>query len=257
MKRDHFLLSALGVFLLSLVSACFAQDVKFPPVADLESQVDLFVKDLEKSLEDAADDFDGMLPAIQRDANSLILIALSLGITPDANKYKEAAPEIIAAAQLINDAKDLKTAQTIVADIKKSLTGKSADKLDWTKVAAMSPVMKLAVPKINTKLNTSARSDRYLKRGVENVTGGTAVLAAFAQGLLPNVDETEKKEAKEDWGKFLTQFRDAALKANQAAHDYADGKADFDTFKASYNEMKEDCDKCHEVFVAGGVKTEE
>lgn len=237
-------------------ASLYAADVPLPPVADLEPQIDACVKDLEKTLEDARDDFAGNIETLQRDANSLVLLALALGMAPEDNQYKAAASEIIAAAQKMNQAKDLKTAQAVAADIKKSLTAKSEEKLEWKKVASMAPVMKLAVPRINTKSNTWTRNDKYLKRGVANVAAGTATLAVFSQGLLPNFDETAKPENKTDWDQLCTQFRDAAIKANQAVHDFDTGKIEFDAFKAIYDEMKASCDKCHEVFVAGGVKTE-
>ena len=256
MKLRLLVLFVLALTLVFFASTVTADDVKFPPVADLEPQVDAYVKELDKVLEDATDDFAGNVDALKRDANTLILITLSLGMMPEDNKYKESAAGIIAAAQGMNDVKKLDDAKKVVEAIKASLAVKSDAKLEWSKVAAMEPVMKLAVSKINTKTNTFARSDRYLKRGVENVAFGTAALSVFFQGLLPNYDETEKPEAKDQWVKFSTEFHNRALVANQAVHDFDSGKVDFDTFKKAYTEMKEECDVCHEVFVAGGVTVE-
>ncbi|MCL2347027.1 MAG: hypothetical protein FWC50_02070, partial [Planctomycetaceae bacterium] len=159
-------------------------------------------------------------------------------------------------AQAVADAKDLAAAKASVKALEDSTTKKSDAKLEWKKVAKMEPTMKLAVPKINTGMGRYTRNDKMLDRGIPNVAGATAALAAIAQGLGPNCDETAKPDKKDEWLKLSRDFRDAALKANAAVHGYAKKEVDFKTFKADLDAMKESCEHCHKVFVPGSVTVE-
>jgi len=242
--------------LLSLtVSATDA--VPLPPAADLDEQVDFYIKELDKSLEDLATskDFAADADALARDGNTLILIALALGMSEDG-KYKAAAPEIIKAAQAVADAKDLAAAKAAVAAVKAALAKKSTDKLEWKKMAKMAPVMKLAVPRINTGMTRYIRTEATLKRGIPNVAGATAALAVIAQGVKPNFDETIKPDNEEEWVKLSKDFRDLALKANAAIHGFEKGSVTFDAFKDALAAMKESCEHCHAVFTEGVISVE-
>ena len=250
------LCSMIAASLLCLLSLTVsAADVPLPPAADLEEQVDFYIKEFDKSLEDlaASKDFAADANVLARDANTLTIIALALGMSEGDNKYKAAAPEIIKAAQTVADAKDLAAAKAGVAAVKASLTKKSTDKLEWKKMATMEPIMKLAVPRINTGMTRYVRTEATLKRGIPNIAGATAALAAISQGLMPNFDETTKPDKKDDWVKFSQDFRDAALKANAAIHGFEKGTVSFDDFKAALTTMKEDCEHCHTVFTEGVV----
>jgi len=246
------LIAAPLLCLLSL-SVCAADAVPLPPAADLDFQVDFYITEFDKSLEDlaASKDFAADSTVLARDANALILVALAAGMSEEAGKYKAAAPEIIKAAQAVTDAKDLPAAKAAVAGVKAALTKKSTEKLEWKKVAKVEPTMKLAVPRINTGMTRYLRTEALLKRGIPNIAGATAALAAISQGLMPDYDETIKPDNKEDWVKFSTEFRDAALKANAALHGFNKGDVTFDAFKAAMATMKESCEHCHAVFTEG------
>ncbi|MCL2622861.1 MAG: hypothetical protein FWD31_04255 [Planctomycetaceae bacterium] len=235
-----------------------AADVPLPPAADLDEQVDFYIKEFDKSLDDlaASRDFAADANVLARDANTLILVALALGMSKEDGKYKAAAPEIIKAAQTLSDAKDLAAAKAAVDAVKAALEKKSADKLEWVKVAKMEPTMKLAVPRINTGMTRYIRNEATLKRGIPNVAGATAALAAISQGLAPNFDETINPDKKDEWIKLSQDFRDAALKANAALHGFDKGDVTFDAFKEALTVMKEDCELCHAVFTEGTIAIE-
>ncbi|MDR1493983.1 MAG: hypothetical protein LBT05_14875 [Planctomycetaceae bacterium] len=251
-------LLALSAIAVS-ASVSFAADaVALPPAADLEFQVDYYVKELAKDLEDlsSSKDFAADSSVLSREGNALILVSLAIGLSEEESKYKAAAPSIVKAAKDVAAAKDLAGAKAAVEALNKSLTAKSDEKLEWKKVAAMSPTMKLAVPRINTSMTRYVRIERALKTGINNVKGGTAALAALSQGLGPNFDETQKPDQKDKWLELLYDFRDAALKANAAAHGFEKGDVKFADFKKSISEMKESCEKCHAVFAEGTVSVE-
>ncbi|MCL2120506.1 MAG: hypothetical protein FWH27_18995, partial [Planctomycetaceae bacterium] len=248
-------LFAASLLCLLCLTVSAADDVPLPPVADLEEQVDSYIKELDKSLEDlaASRDFASDANVLARDANTLIIIALALGMSEENGKYKAAAPEIIKAAQTVAAAKDLAAAKAGLAAVKAALEKKSTDKLEWKKMAKMEPVMKLAVPRINTGMTRYIRTEATLKRGIPNVAGATAALAVIAQGLKPNFDETIKPDNEDDWVRLSRDFRDLALKANAAIHGFEKGDVSFDDFKAVLTTMKESCEHCHAVFTEGAI----
>ncbi len=255
MKLTLCSLIAAPLLCLSALTLSAEDAVPLPPAADLDFQVDYYLKEFDKDMEDlaASKDFAADSTVLGRDANALILVALSLGMSEEDGKYKAAAPEIIKAAQAVAAAKDLAAAKTAVADLQAAAGKKSADKLEWKKVAEMAPAMKLAVPRINTGMTRYVRNDATLKRGVPNVAAGTATLAAISQGLTPNYDETIKPNEKDQWVKFAQDFRDSALKANAAVHGYEKGDVSFDDFKKAFTTMKENCEHCHAVFTEGAI----
>jgi hypothetical protein len=218
----------------------------------LEFQVDEYIKELDKSIADleASKDFAADAGVLARDANALILVALAIGMSEES-KYKAAAPEIIKAAQAVADAKDLAAAKAGVDAVKAALAKKSTDKLEWKKMAVMAPVMKLAVPRINTGMTRYIRNEATLKRGVPNIAGGTAALAVIAHGLKPNFDETIKPTNEDDWVRLSREFRDAALKANAATNGFGKGDVTFNDFKAAIDAMKKSCEDCHAIFTEG------
>ena len=233
-----------------------AEKVPLPPVADLEGQVETYIKKLDGDLEDLAStkNFKADSGSLLRDSNALALIALGIGLAEEEGKLKKAAPGIVAAAQAVGKAEDLAAAQKAVADVKTALTG-SGDPttLGWTKVAALAPVMK-AVPNISSNVTRNSSTERRLSTGARMkdaraaVLEGTAAMAVIVQGSMANYEETNKAGSAADWERLCKEFRDLALKANAEAHNFVDGKSDFATLSTALETMRKSCDDCHNVF---------
>ncbi len=239
----------------------FAQDatVKLPQVDDLVPQVDVYIGKLEKTLEDLdgsvrfVDDADVLF----RDANTLAMIALALGLSKEDNPYKKAAPAIIEAAHKVEAVKNLDEATQAVAEVKKALKAEAGtNDLSWDKkVASLKPIMK-AVPNINTQVKRNLRTEAALKKGGRKVVEGAAVLAVIGQGSIPNAVDTIKPDAVKDWKIQCLELRDAALELNRAASGYEAGKAKFEEIQAAYERLSDSCDSCHKIFYAGELPTE-
>lgn len=250
---DSFALAA------SLAGKVADEAVPMVPIADLVGQVDEYVERIGKNL----DDLDGTAnykndaDTIVRDSNGLALTALSIGMSKDASKYQKAAPGIIKAAMDLAKVEKLDDAKKAYEDLKASLTaqGDSAS-LQWTKVANLPPVMK-AVPNLSSTLTRLTNTDKKLKRGIEKnperIYGALGALAAISQGSIANVKETTKPNAEAEWKKECEQFRDAAIKANAAAHGFADGSVNYADYWAAFKTMTETCDKCHATFYPSAV----
>ena len=243
-----------------------AETVPLPPVDDLTAQIDEYVTKIGKTLDDIggstkyADD----AADIVRDANALALVALALGLNEVDSKYKKSASQIIDSAKALAAAKNREEGQKAHVALKTSLTSQSDGKtLVWTdKIADLKPAMK-ALPNLSSAVQRVSDTEAKLGRVLgstqsQRVYGQLASLAVIAQGCIPNVAETSKPDAEEDWKKHCEEFRDAALRANAAAHQYAKDKADgkepsYAAFDASFKAMAESCDSCHKVFYPSAI----
>jgi hypothetical protein len=233
--------------------------IPMPPIADLASQVDEYVGKLGKTLEDldGTPKYKDDNEFIVRDANALALVVLAIGKSGNDSKYKKAAPGIIKAATELAGAGTFADAQKAYDALKTSLTSEGDPALlTWTKVADLKPLMK-AVPNLSSLLtrltNTESKLKRQMTKKPEQVFGTLAALAVISQGSIANVGDTSKPEAVDEWKKECEQFRDAAIKANTAAHNFADGKTSYQEYWNIYKELTETCDTCHKTFHPGAV----
>ncbi len=236
-----------------------AEAVPMAPVEDLVAQVDEYVGKIGTNLTDldGTANFKNDADAIIRDANALTLVALAVGTSGTDSKYKKAAPGIIKAALELEKAEKLDDAKKAFDNLKAALTSEGdPSTLAWTKVAELTPLMK-AVPNLSATLTRLTNAERKLKRQIEKepqrIYGALAALAAISQGSIANVKDTTKPDAEADWKKVCEQFRDCAIKANAAAHGYADGSVKYDDYWAAFKTLTESCDKCHEVFYPTAV----
>ena len=241
-----------------------AEAVPLPPLEDLTAQIDEYVTKIGKSL----DDLDGSpkyaedAADIIRDANALALIALAVGLADGDSKYKKPAAQIIASAKILAAAKNLDDGQKAFVALQASLTGQGAGNLAWTdKIADLKPAMK-ALPNLSAGVKRVTDTERKLNTVLgsaraQQVYSQLAAMAVIAQGCVPNVTETTKPEAVADWKAHCEEFRDAAIKTNAAARQYAkdkaDGKEDYTVFNTSFKAMTESCDSCHKIFYPSAV----
>jgi hypothetical protein len=244
--------------------------VPLPPLEDLTVQIDDYISKIARDL----DDLDGSPKyaedsvSIVRDATAIKLIAFALGLADGDSKYKKSASQIISAAQTLAAAKNLDEGKKGYETLKASLTstgltgtgdGKSPAWAD--KIADIAPAMK-ALPNLSAAVkrvtDTERKLNMTLDRNPHLVHGRLAALAVISQGCIPNVAETTKPDAEAEWKKYCEEFRDAALKTNAAAHQYAKDKADdgepnYAPFAAGFKAMTESCDSCHKIFYPSAV----
>lgn len=243
---------ALPAMLAADTGAKFgAEKTPFPPVADLEGQLESYIKKLDRSLEDleSSKNFKADSEALIRDANALALIALALGLAEEESKFKQAAPAMIKAATAVEEAGDFAAAKAAVEAVKQGMHDKGdPSTLAWTKVAKLGPVMK-AVPNISANVTRNGNTENKVTgRGKTHVLEGTAAMAVLVQGSMANYDETDKAGSKEEWERLCREFRDLAIKANAEAHKVIDKTGVYADFMSAFDAMKVSCDNCHKVF---------
>lgn len=243
---------AVGLTLLALGAAATADEAKvssYAPAADLASQVGELIERLEKAVA-SEDDYNDSTARIGRDANTLSVVALALGIHDEDNPYKKAAPGMIKACQDLAAAADYAAAKSACEAVKKASTDATGDptSLKWEKVASL-PELMAAVPLINTKMKRGFRGSRFKKKA-KDTAGQSAVLAAIAQGSIANSGDTEKPDEVDSWTAYCIDMRDAAAEVNAAIH-----AQDQDATQAAVVKLTKSCDDCHAVFHEAALGT--
>ena len=247
---------AILFFGLGAAHASLTSPVALPKADDLVPQIDVYVARLEKNLDDLDGSirFDQDADTLYRDANTLAMIALALGLSKEENPYQKAAPAIVEAALKVENAKNFDDAAKAVAEVKRALkTSTDPAKLSWeTKIASLKPLMK-AVPNINTLVKRNLRNESVLKRGTRIVVEGSAVMAVLGQGSIPHADETIRPGAVKEWTDHCLEFRDAALTLYRVASEYEAENAKFDDIQNAYEVLSDSCDSCHNLFYTGEI----
>jgi hypothetical protein len=248
--------------MLPVLGKYAAEVVPLPPVEDLTTQIDEYITKIGESLEflDGSTRYVSDASDLVRDAHALALVALAIGLAEadSPSPYKKSAASIIAAAKTLAAAQNLEEGQKAYETLKTSLTSPSTEQsLSWSdKVANLTPAMK-ALPNLCSAVKRVSDTERKLNVRLDSkpkqVFGQLAAMAAIAQGTVPNVVETAKPNATDEWKKFCGEFRDAAIKVNTVTHQYAQARTegkepDYALFGASFKTMVESCDHCHQVF---------
>ncbi len=221
----------------------------FAPADDLASQVDQYIKDLEKVVateDEYKDSISETNSKVANDANTLVVIALALGLHDQDSKYKAQAGALIEAAQDLAATKDYASAKKGVAAVKDAAAGKGAGggALKWQKAASLPELMK-EVPLINTKLTRLVKGANFQKKA-KDTAGYSAAIAAIAQGSMADISEAKNADQVKQWYGFSAAMRDSAGSVNAAIH-----KADEPAAAAAMKKLAQSCDDCHAVFHPG------
>jgi hypothetical protein len=208
----------------------------------LVGQVDLYIKELGKAVADEQEykDSEGK---VAKDGSTLAVIALTLGMHDQPNKYKAIAGGLIKAAQQAAATKDFQSAKKAVAALKEVAEGKdpTGGELKWEKVAALPELMK-QVPLINNKLKLKIKGEKFISKA-KDTAGYTAAIAAIAQGTIADTSEAKSPAQVKQWYAFSQAMRDHAGAVNAAIH-----KRDEPAAAKAMTKLAQSCDDCHAVF---------
>jgi hypothetical protein len=251
MRKVPFFVRVVGWTIVGLLLVCVVWQLgaappappkvsTFAPAEDLVAQWDFYLGRIEADLESEAD-YKDVAERIYKDANTIILIALALGLHDTPNKYQQYAAGMVAASQQLMDAKDYASAKAALAALKAATAEPKGDPkaLGWKKLAHMAPLMQ-QVPLIHSRIK---RSMRRFERQAASIAGDAATIAVIGEGSMYNVDETDKPDEAEKWYQYCIQMRDAAAALNRAAK-AKDAKA----ADVALKDLAKSCDDCHTVF---------
>jgi hypothetical protein len=251
-RRISHPLIGLGLGLLVLLVAGAAGLPDAPPVStyapaeDLVRETDKYIEDLGStvaSVENGEEKYDDVKEIIEKDANTLVILALCLGKHDQDNKFKAHAGALMKAAQDLAATKDIQAAKKALASVKDAAAGQNKVdvELKWEKVASLPALMK-HVPKINTKLKQAVKPAKFKAKSKDSA-GITAVLAAIAQGSMADTSATKSPDQNEQWYKFCEEMRDKAAAMNKSIH-----AGNVESTGENLLKLGKNCEDCHAVF---------
>ena len=214
----------------------------FAPAEDLAGQVGQYIKAMKSVVADEQEykDSEGK---IVRDASTLAVIALALGLHDQDSKYKANAGALMKAAQDVAATKDFESAKKAVAALEAvaEKEGTAGGDLKWEKVAPLPELMK-QVPMVHTKLKLYVKGANFKKKA-KDTAGYSAVIAAIAQGTIADTSATKNADQVKLWQKFSEAMRQDAGEVNAAVH-----KGDEAATAAAMKKLNQSCEDCHAVF---------
>ena len=215
----------------------------YAPAKDLRGQVDAFVQKIAEDLANEADYGDDQKSRVTKDAHTLAVLALVLGMHDEVNELKPSAAAVVkAAGKLAAASGDFKQATAALAELKRAIAGaEGVEKLEWKPVADLSQLMK-QVPIVNNNLRRTVTGKRF-KQSLEVSAGQAATLAALAQASSFDTTYCNGKDAEAKWARLCGEMRDDAAEVQAAIR-----KGDQDAAKAGLDKLAKTCDACHHVF---------
>jgi len=214
----------------------------FAPADELAGQLRTYLTEMQSDLEKPAD-YPATGSKITKDANTVVILALHLGLHDEPNDFKAKAPAIIAAAKKLAATTDYEPAKSAYAELKQAAEGAGGEsgELAWKRIASLGQLMK-QVNVINAKLRRSTRGSR-LKSTAEESTRLATVLAAIGQASIYDTHEVKDPSKLGEWYELAAGMRDAAAALNRAIKT-ADEKVTADALK----NLDQNCTKCHTAF---------
>lgn len=210
----------------------------FAPAEDLVGQVEEYVKELDSALASESE-FKASQEIIGKQANTLAVLALTLGLHDTDNKYKASAGALIKAAQDLAAAKDFEAAKKTLAAVKSASGGAAPTK--WEKTAVLDQLMK-QVPSVHNKLKKNTKGSKFKSSGKASA-GQSAVLAAIAQASIVDTSECKGDAQVKQWCDFCVKMRQASAEVNAAVH-----AKDAKTAEKAMEKLNQSCEDCHAVF---------
>jgi hypothetical protein len=247
--RQQFCRGAWSLALVaSLTSAVQAAEPPQPPkvssfaqAADLVKQVDDFLADFETCLASEQNYSDKKI-LLTRNAHTLAVLGVALGLHDQENRLQESAPALVAAAQELAKAKDYAAAKAAFEKVKAATSGKvkQGPELAWNKkVASLGQIMK-EVAATDTRLR---RNMRRFDRLAEENARSAALLAVIAQATLYDTHEVKNPDDLGKWYQMSADMREVAASIGTAIR--ANDKA---AAEAGIKRLTQSCDDCHAVF---------
>ncbi len=240
----------VGVSVASLVLAHVeppAEEVRLKPssyalAADLETQLTYLAERIEGDLEDPSK-FDRRAKRVERDANTIAVLALVMGNHDQKNRLQGASAAVVDAAQsLAGKTADHAAAKSAYAALAQCLRAPRTNGPEpWRLVGSIESHM-LQVPQLDTSLKSSIKPSRF-EVSRQKAAATAATIAAIAQ--ISMFDQTYCKDQRdhEEWVELCVCMRDAASEVCQAIHG-----GDIGQVEKAMRPLSRTCDDCHDTF---------
>lgn len=247
-KRVFFVVGML--FVVAVTTRIPAADPPAPPkvstyapASDLVEQSAYYLKRLEATV--AKESLkENEQKRMERDAHTLTVLLLALGMHDEDNRLKAPAPELIPLAQkLAESTEDLPAARKALEQLTAAMEANSSPvkSLTWERVASLGPLME-QVPNINNRLRRSLRKSKF-EKDKDKSAGYSAALAVIAQASIPDLEAVKDPNQTGEWYKHCIEMRDSSGEINEAVH-----AQDYERAAKAMKRLQKSCDDCHEAF---------
>lgn len=217
---------------------------QFAPVGDVEALIRGLTADSAARTKDEAAYKSGR-QQLARDANTLIVLAVALGLHDAPCDLKTRAGAILAAAEKLSQAGSQGEAQAALSQLEGALQAESAAQAaqpsSWENSAAPDELMK-QVAFLQGKIKRGARGARFASTAEENARWATA-LAIIAQSTAADTAGLEGAEKLAQWREFCGQMQSASVALHQGL-----AAKDASATAAALDRLEQSCTACHQVF---------
>lgn len=217
---------------------------QFAPVGEVEALIrGLTVDSAARTKDEAA--YKSGRQQLTRDANTLIVLAVALGLHDSPCDLKPRAGAILAAAEKLSQAGSQPEAQEALSQLEGTLQADSAAQAaqpsSWENSAAPDELMK-QVAFLQGKIKRGARGSRFASTAEENARWATA-LAIIARSTAADTAGLEGDEKLAQWREFCGQMQSASVALHQGL-----AAKDATATATALDRLEQSCTTCHQVF---------
>lgn len=248
MIRQRYTLFALLAAVVLATTAVTADPTPakpstYAPVKDVVDQVKVFLGRLETDLEDKDAYEKEVQERVEKDANTVAVLAAVLGVHDEAHEKKATAKALLTASQEIaKNAKDFEKAGAALKKAQAAWEATDGDgKTSLEGVADLAQLMK-QVPIVNNSLRNGVTGTRF-ERQKEKTAATAATLAAIAEVSAFDESYIADESDKPEWMRICFEMRDATAAVAKATR-----AGDQETAKKELDRVVKTCDDCHAKF---------
>lgn len=215
----------------------------YAPLTDLVAQLKYYIDRMSADLSDEDGFGEDQVGRLEKNASTVAVLALMLGMHDQENPPKKSASHVIELSlQLAEQAGDFEEAKETLALLKAAIEeGDEGEELEWEPVGDLMLLMQ-QVPVVNNTLRRGVTSRRFM-RSIDQTAGHAVTLAAIGQVSMLNLDYCGDEEEEKEWQQLCVDMRDAAAEVYRAVR-----KKDQKAAKVSMEKIVTSCDDCHEKF---------
>lgn len=248
MTKRFFRLPVVMLMVLVVTTLVTAENQKpakpsaYAPAKDLIAQVNYFLGQIEKDLEDKDEYGEEQQARVAKDSNTVVALASVLGVHDEEHDLKGGAAALKAAAkEIAANVKDHAAASAALAKAQKALEAKSDEKVSLEGGGDLAELMK-QVPIVNNQLRDRVMGPRF-ERLKERSAETAATLAAIAEVSAYDDSYVTDDSDKPKWQEICFEMRDASAAVAKATR-----AGDKDTAVKELDRLVKTCDACHHAF---------
>ncbi len=215
----------------------------YAPAKELLVQIKSYVDKISGDVSDEKAYGDDQRGRIEKDASTVAVLALMLGMHDEETKLKKSAYQLIELAiELVDQVDEYSEAKEAYSELKAALDeAEEGDDTSWEPAADLALLMQ-QVPIVNNSLRRGVTSRRF-ERSAPATAGHAVTLASLAQASLLDTAYCGDEDDEKEWCRICVEMREACAEVYRAVL-----KKDQEAAKKHMEKIVTTCDECHEKF---------